>query len=100
MGIETQGIEPLHDGKHYDRSNPKYKVVQKINDKKECKYCGCFFHKKGLGSHESRCKKNPNRKIKNKRYGKKDSKKSEQNYLILEKLKELDPKLIELMEVR
>jgi len=83
---EEVNIQRYHDGRHYDRE--KFK-----SEERPCQYCGILLHKKGLGSHEARCTKNPNRKSK-----KTAVKKSENKISILDQLKDLDPKLIELMD--
>ena len=104
---DSENLESLHDGKYYDRTDPKFDL-KKFNKKpdiktlKSCKFCGKHFQEKGLWSHQARCPENPNRRTGNKSYKKTAAKKKIQEKKslkksILEQLKTLDPKLIELM---
>jgi len=93
---KPEHLEVLHDGKHYDPSNPKYKQNAttswfKNPEPKKCDVCGKTYngaykdHKKWHKRWEVTQDNNPENQPKN-------------NRSILDQLKKVDPQLIEIMD--
>jgi len=100
---EPEYLESLHEGKYYDRTDSKYrtnsdnswKIPFKKPEPKKCDVCGKIYN----GEYKDHKKWHKRWEITpDKKTDKKTDKKPDNNHSILNQLKKVDPKLIEIMD--
>jgi len=97
----AENLESLHDGKYYDRTNSKYKSkpdvtpsLFKKQEPKKCNICGKMY--KGEYKDHKKWHKRWNAATEGKK--KPAASKPESNHSILDQLKTVDAKLIDIMD--